>query len=549
MAGAAALALFVVGAATAPAGRFVATATTDLTSILTTTTAETTTLPTTTTAPATTTEPATTAPTSTEVPTTTSSAPTTPPVGPVSAVRQRPLRIGCPVATVVLLIPRRGPLVVGPFADAKTRRAGIAQLVYRANGGIVTGSAASVSEHTCSSRGPSGANAVVSSLSLFDGAVTADRVAMAHGSPTVTGLAVNGTETTPRPRIVVPDLGVLTIGGAARLPVAASALALRLTSPRNGLPAGTVVLVAAVGSSATPPTKQASGHPQIKKSRKHKAVAKHKKRAKHAAKGGPLTVTPRLGQRHYVFPVAGHSDYGDSYGGLRTDVLGHWHHGDDIFAALGTPVVAVADGTINRVGWERLGGWRLWVRDNAGDQFYYAHLSGYAPLDLQSNRVRAGQVIGFVGNTGDAFTTSPHLHFEIHPRPLLHLHYNGAVDPTTYLDQWAHLDHVVAPKPTHPGFPTAPQLRSEARYVFRELLEARHIVKHRPSPKLRPHVRVHAADGVAPPTTRHTSAATRAAPTTSGGASSSTGLIVFGVLVALLSGAGWAFVVLRNRAI
>ena len=56
-----------------------------------------------------------------------------------------------------------------------------------------------------------------------------------------------------------------------------------------------------------------------------------------------------------------------------------WHHGDDIFAALGAPVVAVANGTINRVGWHKRGGWRLWVRDAAADQFYYAHLSGYAP--------------------------------------------------------------------------------------------------------------------------------------------------------------------------
>ena len=127
---------------------------------------------------------------------------------------------------------------------------------------------------------------------------------------------------------------------------------------------------------------------------------------------------------------------------LPQRVPGNWHHGDDIFAPLGTPVVAVASGTINRVGWERLGGWRLWVRDRAGDEFYYAHLSGYAPTDLHSNRVRAGEVIGFIGNTGDAFSTSPHLHFEVHPRQLLHLGYDGAVDPTSYLNHWTHLNHV-----------------------------------------------------------------------------------------------------------
>jgi hypothetical protein len=201
-------------------------------------------------------------------------------------------------------------------------------------------------------------------------------------------------------------------------------------------------------------------------------------------------VTPPLGQRHYIFPVAGPSDYVDTYGGFRSDVPGNWHHGDDIFAPLGTPVVAVASGTINRVGWEKLGGWRLWVRDSVGDEFYYAHLSGYTPTDLASNRVRAGGVIGFIGNTGDAFTTSPHLHFEIHPRTLLHLGYDGAVDPTKYLNSWTHLEHVDAPRPTHPPLPEQPLLRNEARYVFRELLAARHLIRDAPKPSQRPHVSI-----------------------------------------------------------
>ena len=82
-------------------------------------------------------------------------------------------------------------------------------------------------------------------------------------------------------------------------------------------------------------------------------------------------------------------------------------------------------------------GWRLWLVDHAGNDFYYAHLSGYTTLARNNRSVHRGDVIGFVGNTGDAFTTQPHLHFEVHPTGLLYLGYDGAVDPTTYLRSWS----------------------------------------------------------------------------------------------------------------
>jgi hypothetical protein len=504
------------------------------------TTAESTTAETTTTTAVTTTAPppttaVVTAPTTTSAPST-SSIPPAPPSRPASGVTERPLQVGCPVAAVVLLLPRRSPLFVGAYADTATRRAAIAQLVYRAGGGIVTGSAAAMSERSCGSGGAVGAHVAVSSLSLLDGLVTAGRVTLTRGrsvSSTVTGLRVHGVATGPRARVAIPGVGYLTTGTNARVSAGAAALALHLTVARAGLPAGTVVLVASVG---LPAVKATPRH----RATKHRVV--HKKRRK--PKGLPLTVTPPLALHHYTFPVAGAAEYGDSYGGLRTDVPGHWHHGDDIFAALGTPVVAVSDGTLNRVGWEKLGGWRLWVRDAAGDEFYYAHLSGYAPADLRSNRVRAGDVIGFVGNTGDAITTPPHLHFEIHPRSLLHLAYNGAVDPTTYLGKWTHLTRVVAPRPTHPPFPTTPVLRTEARHVFRQLLVARHLVKHTPSAKARPYVPIRAG-AHRPASGDQKSALARATPTTSGGSSNSL-VIVAGALV-LLGGAVAAAVLLRER--
>ena len=78
-------------------------------------------------------------------------------------------------------------------------------------------------------------------------------------------------------------------------------------------------------------------------------------------------------------------------------------------------MLAVAGGTIFSVGWNDIGGNRLWLRDTKGNEFYYAHLSAFSTLAVNGAQVQAGDVIGFVGNTGDAAGTPPHLHFEIHP--------------------------------------------------------------------------------------------------------------------------------------
>ncbi len=130
----------------------------------------------------------------------------------------------------------------------------------------------------------------------------------------------------------------------------------------------------------------------------------------------------------YVFPVYGQVSFTDTYGAARSDV--DWHHGNDIFAPEGTPVLAVADGTLSKVGINALGGNRLWLTDRRGNSFYYAHLSAFAPSAVDGAQVRAGQVVGFVGHTGDAETTPPHLHFEVHPGD------GDSVDPYPYLIAW-----------------------------------------------------------------------------------------------------------------
>jgi hypothetical protein len=158
--------------------------------------------------------------------------------------------------------------------------------------------------------------------------------------------------------------------------------------------------------------------------------------------GSPSSATPALGGGPYVFPVLGPAAFVDSFGAPRSTVA--WHHGDDIFAAAGAPVLAVAAGTLFSVGWNDVGGKRVWLRDREGNEFYYAHLSAFSALAVEGARVAAGEVLGYVGTTGDAEGTPAHLHFEIHPVSMLGLGYDGAVNPTAYLESWRRLTHLPA---------------------------------------------------------------------------------------------------------
>lgn len=128
-----------------------------------------------------------------------------------------------------------------------------------------------------------------------------------------------------------------------------------------------------------------------------------------------------------VFPIAAPSTLTNSFGEPRGG--GRPHQGVDIFGNIGDPLVAVDDGEL-RAGVDPLGGniVNLYARD--GTRYYYAHLDTFAHPDKTSSpsptaprQVRAGDIAGFLGKTGNAATTQPHLHFEAHPG-------NGpAVDP------------------------------------------------------------------------------------------------------------------------
>ena len=120
-----------------------------------------------------------------------------------------------------------------------------------------------------------------------------------------------------------------------------------------------------------------------------------------------------------VFPV------GDGYGLPLIDSYGfprmpgtpdeHWHEGIDIFAPSGTPLVATERGVVTRVGSGRLGGLTVWLRGESGTDWYYAHLLSHAPGLTEGMVVDGGDLLGYVGNTGNARTTPAHLHLQVHP--------------------------------------------------------------------------------------------------------------------------------------
>jgi murein DD-endopeptidase MepM/ murein hydrolase activator NlpD len=451
----------------------------------------------------------------------TSTPPVLPPPPPAAVPVRRALGRGClTVGGVMILLPRRRPVVLNPLADRVQMRASSGAFVFPSGGAVVRTEGVAVRAGSCRGGTRASGRSSVASPSLFGGAVSASATSLTvragRAQAGVQGLRIGGKPVVlaAGARAAIAGWGYATkwerreLGASSELQ---TALAVHLLTAKAGLPSGAIVVISfSVSPKPAPAVPRRRGHmlrhprtaqqarPQKRAIGARRNHARHRRalsprerrrrllaRLQHAHR--PLRLTPQLGLQHYVFPIAGRISFGDSYGAARSDVS--WHHGDDIFAPLGTPVVAVADGTLNRVGWERLGGWRLWVRDRLANEFYYAHLSGYTGTALRGTRVRAGQVLGFVGDTGDAFGTPFHLHFEIHPRSLLSLRYDGAVDPTTYLQHWQRLSHARGSRPLHPALPSG-TARARAIYAFRELLAARGLIPRRPSlPPIRPRSR------------------------------------------------------------
>lgn len=115
----------------------------------------------------------------------------------------------------------------------------------------------------------------------------------------------------------------------------------------------------------------------------------------------------------------------DTWGAARSE--GRTHEGIDIFAKRGTPVLSTTQGIVAQVGTNNLGGKVVWITGPDLSRHYYAHLDDYADQIQAGDWVEAGEVIGYVGNTGNAKMTPPHLHYGIY------LNGQGSVNPYPYL--------------------------------------------------------------------------------------------------------------------
>ena len=129
---------------------------------------------------------------------------------------------------------------------------------------------------------------------------------------------------------------------------------------------------------------------------------------------GTAGYTASLEQKHLSMPVAGvkPSQLHDTFDEARA--AGRRHDAIDIMAPRGTEVRAVEDGTIKKLFTSKAGGLTIYEFDPTETySYYYAHLDRYAPGLAEGQKVERGDLIGYVGSTGNASPDAPHLHFAI----------------------------------------------------------------------------------------------------------------------------------------
>jgi murein DD-endopeptidase MepM/ murein hydrolase activator NlpD len=398
-----------------------------------------------------------------------------------------------------ITIPGQDTVLIGGLEWPTSTTADVQSFQYPEDGSIVSvgrSRAAVFAAPGSAAATQSFAEAIV--VSLFNGEVVAGKVtasvsagasARSAGADTtasaVQGLRALGSDVPSAPGSVsLEDWGTMTVlssdsgsrkAGPPGAQASVTALRIGLSAEHGGLPAGSEIVIGnaqavAVADLSAPPRPPPSIDPDEPPTRPDGRPdqlprAPEPDDVGGEVAGGPVKVAPEvaaeLSAGGYVFPVYGTASFGDSFGAPRPNIPGGWHHGEDIFAAEGTPLLAVADGTLHTIGFTKIGGYRLWLRDTEGNEFYYAHLSAYSPLAVDGRSVQAGDVIGFAGDTGDAEGGSPHLHFEIHPSSMAGLGYDGVVAPYSILLAWRRADDISFSAgriftPTGPGSTTLP---------------------------------------------------------------------------------------------
>ena len=301
------------------------------------------------------------------------------------------------------------------FGAVESRAGGSDQVTTEVAAGSVTVARGEAAVRT---EGPDGSASVSArGVDVLDGRVTADTVqrsASTSGATTgaVTGLVVDGV-----PVGDVSEERTIPLTGGGRVVVNRESTGLRVvTSSRDVRVAivRTSTFKRRVEPTPTPtPTPEPTRSPKPTRTPKPAKTAAPEKQDKVKRRKAP-EVPKRLSAGGYAFPVYGDITYEDTYGAARAAPVVS-HQGTDIFAPFGSPVVAVRDGRLTKVGTLPISGNRLWLIDEAGDAFFYAHLSSFSAAARNGARVQAGDVLGFVGNTGDAEPTPPHVHFEVHP--------------------------------------------------------------------------------------------------------------------------------------
>ena len=301
---------------------------------------------------------------------------------------------------------------------------------YRRDGLEVDSGRATVTASRAGGDGVARATARADGVALLDGLVEAERVTRTasadDGGPryggSITGLVIDG-----EPQGDVRSRRDFVAGGA-RITAnrRGEGLRVELTRPVAGFATGTIIVIAAAGAAARdgadPVTEPEPAATPDADPLDDPAPGSGSRGRRHAEE--------RLMSGDFVFPVFGdEAECSDDFGGPRQ--IGP-HQGNDCFAPFGAPVLAVADGRLNRVGTLPISGNRLWLRSDDGDSFFYAHLSAFAPGAVDGAEVKAGTLLGFMGNTGDAEPTPPHVHFEIHPGA----DEDKAIDPHEILLAW-----------------------------------------------------------------------------------------------------------------